>query len=291
MNRNTSTPTNLVVSGLFIMSLAYIIYGGLYPFQFNFSWPKVHLTQLLIRGATHHFQLFDVIQNLLFYIPVGIFGVCFFRLALNKCNYCSLIYILFVSAGLSFGCEILQAFVPNRYPSVLDIFLNITSAVLGSILAFLGFWILKHFPQEQMIFNPVSYNKIIFWLSLLFILLWTSYHLYPFIPSLQPSHLNLNLRYLWNDLEQFPSMNTFYLIRYLAEGIGVSLLFKIVFNKKFNILLFFIFINIVLVLKFLVISRVVSLEAIIALYVVIILTVIFRMSDTILTKPFRKIFF
>ena len=109
---------------------ALIAYASLYPFA---GWHVGGVAPLafLWRPASHWWTGFDLVSNLLGYVPLGalLFGV-------QVRNAIGLVPALAIAvglgAGLSLGMELLQNFLPGRVPSNVDLALNILGSLLGA---------------------------------------------------------------------------------------------------------------------------------------------------------------
>lgn len=146
---------------LFLTSL--VIIGGATLFPFRFSdvpsqidrWPDFLLIGFGESG------LFDISRNIFLFLPLG-FSLAWL-LQLNGVQR-SIIpgLVLVFSAGCSYSVEILQFFLPLRFPSLIDILVNSLGGVTGSILyAFLKFDFFNRF------LNRVTGSQTIFILTML----------------------------------------------------------------------------------------------------------------------------
>jgi len=108
-----------------------IVYASLHPFQ---DWvdpgvdPWAFLTAPVPRWVTR----FDVIANLLAYIPLGILIVATLYPRLKGLGAVAIAAV--VGASLSIALETLQNYLPTRIPSNLDVMLNLGGAVLGALI-------------------------------------------------------------------------------------------------------------------------------------------------------------
>ncbi len=118
-----------------VMSISYallIIYVSLNPFDFDFkngiaawAWLNAQLPRFI--------TLFDVLVNILAYIPFG-FLVMFAAYPRWR-NYVALGIALVLSASVAFGVETLQSWLPTRIPSQMDWWANVLGGLLGGLLA------------------------------------------------------------------------------------------------------------------------------------------------------------
>ncbi len=117
------------------LSFAYallILYVSLNPFDFDFhngiapwAWVDAPLPRFI--------TLFDVLVNILAYIPFGFLLV--FAAYPRWRNFVALGVALSLSALLAFGVETLQSWVPTRIPSLMDWWANVFGGLLGGLLA------------------------------------------------------------------------------------------------------------------------------------------------------------
>lgn len=125
MHKTSAWPLALVYGGL-------IAYASLFPFE---GWrdqgvmPWFFLTAPLPK----YWTAFDVVANLVGYMPLGFFLVLS-ALRSGRPRYALRLAILVVS-GLSLLLESLQVYLPNRVPSNLDLMLNMAGGALGALSA------------------------------------------------------------------------------------------------------------------------------------------------------------
>src|SRR5258706_10489743 len=117
---------------LAIMYAALIVYASLYPFT-GWHIPGVSIWAFLARPWWHWWTWFDIISNLLGYLPLGVLVF----VALVRSGWPpSRSFAAAVAAGaaLSLAMEMLQNFLPQRISSNLDLALNIAGTVLGALI-------------------------------------------------------------------------------------------------------------------------------------------------------------
>jgi VanZ family protein len=161
---------------LFLLVVALILYGSLYPWHFNFSrysgdpldfllfhsWPDVWT-----RGVMR-----DLAANVLFYTPLG--ASAFLMLARRRRRAFGLAGATILGFALSVAVEILQLYIPGRQTSLLDVLSNTTGALAGALLA-LAYrqelertWARRHG-------QPVAAPAFL-------LACWIGHQLYPFFP-------------------------------------------------------------------------------------------------------------
>ncbi len=119
-----------------VLSILFIIYGTLIPFHFtheigtvyqNIS--KINWTPLWDVSRRRIWSIPDMVQNVLLFLPLGVFGFLTFR---------RLALVIFLGAGLSLTCEILQLFTIDRLTGLTDVTTNTIGAAMGAALAKFG---------------------------------------------------------------------------------------------------------------------------------------------------------
>ena len=117
------------------MGLSYallIIYVSLNPFDFDFH-NGISATAWLHAPTPRFITLFDVLVNILAYIPLGFLIV--FAAYPRWRNFVALGIALLLSGLLAFSVETLQSWLPTRIPSQMDWWANILGGLLGGLLA------------------------------------------------------------------------------------------------------------------------------------------------------------
>ena len=118
------------------LALAYavlVVYGSLYPFDFNWP-PGTDLLRLLRLPWPPWLIRFDIATNLLGYLPLGAL-LCGARLRGGGGVRASLFWAVLAASVLSYTLEVLQSFVPFRVPSLIDWTFNTLGALAGALLA------------------------------------------------------------------------------------------------------------------------------------------------------------
>lgn len=113
---------------------ALIVYASLYPFA-GWRWPASHsaLALLQLPWPPWH-DVFDEVSNFAAYVPLG--ALIFVALVRSGGSLRSaLAGAVLASAGLSYGVEVTQHFLPTRVPSLKDCAYNVAGALAGATLA------------------------------------------------------------------------------------------------------------------------------------------------------------
>ena len=126
-------------TGLALALAALVVYASLYPFS-DWHWPggAVHWYDVLWLQLPRWWGMFDSLANFVGYVPLGIL----LYVAGRRQHHPALVCLLIAVAGpalLSYLMEVLQHFLPRRYPSMLDWLLNTGGGALGAGLG----WVLE----------------------------------------------------------------------------------------------------------------------------------------------------
>ncbi len=123
----------------FYLSVLLIIYGTLFPFQFDFSaqnlsdaWANAGLTPYWDAGRGRIHSLPDMVSNVLLTIPLGFFGFLWFGRNGNS-QRCARWFA--VGALLGLFSEIIQLGISSRVSGITDVLNNGLGAFLGALAA------------------------------------------------------------------------------------------------------------------------------------------------------------
>lgn len=122
---------------IFFSGLLLVLAITLYPYNFHFkeidSCLK-HKFYLLGWGESH---ILDVQKNFFLFLPLA-FGLAGYLIRRTKLTgTASFAIIIVISSSMSFSIEVLQTFLPSRFPSLVDVLLNSAGGILG-FLCFLA---------------------------------------------------------------------------------------------------------------------------------------------------------
>ncbi len=132
MSRHRSSATWLA-----LVYAALVLYASLYA-QDPWRWPPGQpLGVLLLLPRSLHQSAFDIESNLLGYLPLG--GLLTMAALRSGWRTGPALLVSVAScAALSYGCEVLQQYVPGRVPALEDFAFNSAGALAGTFLA----WVL-----------------------------------------------------------------------------------------------------------------------------------------------------
>ncbi len=236
----------------------FITYCAIVPLG-NWVVPEHDIMEVLLYGWIDKIYTFDVIQNLLLYLPLGFFAV--FSLRVQHWIW-GLIYAFCISLFMCCALEYIQSYNPARVPSALDIILNTLSGFIGGAIAamFYESWI-KLFADFGQAINPTSFKRPWPFISLMVILCWGAYQWYPFLPTLHPGYISQGyapLIEVFNDIQRI-DIGKF--ISYASQALILYVLACVAF-KHHPFLFTTGFICLILPMKILLIGRVLSFEAV-----------------------------
>ncbi|MBI5255550.1 MAG: VanZ family protein [Burkholderiales bacterium] len=127
--RSTAVPLALVWAAL-------VVYASLFPFT-GWRWPPgATLTDLLHLRWPRWWDPFDVVANLLGYLPLGLL-LALAAMKAGRRPAGALALAVLGGAVLSFVMEVTQQLLPLRVPSLADWVLNSAGAGLGGLVAWL----------------------------------------------------------------------------------------------------------------------------------------------------------
>jgi VanZ family protein len=135
MHKTSAWPLALVYAGL-------IVYASLFPFE---GWRDQGVMPWFFLAAPlpRYWTGFDVVANLVGYMPLGFFLVLS-ALRTGRSRFALRLAVL-AALVLSLLMESLQVYLPNRVPSNLDLMLNMAGGALGAFSA----WILEKLDVLQ----------------------------------------------------------------------------------------------------------------------------------------------
>jgi len=107
-----------------------ILYASLYPLT---GWRDSGAPPLdfLLAGWPRWFTFFDLLTNVLAYLPLGFFGVSALAPALSRGG--AVLLVTLGGIALSFAVELAQNFLPSRIPSNVDLVMNAIGTLVGGL--------------------------------------------------------------------------------------------------------------------------------------------------------------
>ncbi len=248
------------------LALAYgllLSYGTLFPLE-HWTTPGISPWQLMAANARRHTSWADLVTNLLVYIPLGLLLM---RALMRRrsCPACRWFLVVLAGSALSAGLEYLQAWLPGRTPSFLDLGLNALGTALGASLgilvdpagpvaARLRRWRHAWFPADPAVD-----------LGLAALALWALAQLSPLVPSLDLANLRQGIKPLWLTLQGDQPFTWLVFGADCAALLGLGLLYRLLQRLRHGAAPRFLsLVAAVLLLKILVVGRQLSAETVAA---------------------------
>lgn len=242
-----------IILGLYAFLL---VYGSLYPWH---GWHEpIASPWRLMSEYSHHYSYADLLTNLLVYMPLGLLLTMVARWR----GLQALVLAALIGGGLSLSMEYLQAYDPGRVPSFMDLYLNTAGAACGGLLAQtlrddtrLGRYV--HLLRHRFFLPGPVVN-----LGLIALCLWVLAQLSPLVPSLDMSSLRAGIKPLVYTLSGRRPLHIDQLLVYLSAVTGLVLLMRSLLKpgRRQGLLLALFFLGI-LFLKVPIVSRQLSMEA------------------------------
>lgn len=151
---------------VFLLVVAFILYGSLYPFQFHARPTATDPFAYLLSTWQDRDHGGDLLSNILLYIPFGFFGVCAF-------GRWAVLPVILAAAALATGVELAQFHDQGRVTSMGDVYADTIGGGVGAIVASVaGAGVRWPLLQELRDDPPAA----------LVLLMWFGYRLYPYVP-------------------------------------------------------------------------------------------------------------
>ena len=172
---------------LLLVVAAFIVYGSLYPFQFDFGRTSANPLTILLHAWPAKIDRFawrDACVNLLLYFPLGLTAA----LALMRRwpRAVAALAAVMLGTGLSASIEMLQVFDGSRTCSLLDLACN-SAGTAGGVCAALIFRV------EILEIAGVRKGNRGAAGALMLACCWAGYQLYPLVPSFSRGRLHANV--------------------------------------------------------------------------------------------------
>lgn len=241
----------------------YLAYISLIPFH-NWAIPNHNVVQVLLYGWMNKIYTFDVIQNLLAYLPIGYFTVLILGIKRwVQGLFWGTVFAFLVSCSLEFT----QTLNPVRVPSALDLMLNTLSGFLGGVIAafFYEHW-MKFFYGINNMIQPFSKDNPMPMVALMFIFCWCIYQWYPVVPVLHPDNIRAGYAYFLHTLAHPEMMNAFKVLSYACQAMLIYAL-SLISIKKHHFIFVFGYVTLILSLKIFMVGRVLALEALLGAFI------------------------
>jgi VanZ family protein len=160
---------------LLILTVALILYGSVYPWQFV-DVPAPHgKFWFLLQIWPDRFgrdEAVDLITNVFLYLPVGFFGFLAFVPRLGCLR--GILLTLFTGFAASLSAETAQLYLVVRDPTILDVIVNVFGTAAGVAAA----WVVSHREAPRWFTDVLPRVD-----AAMLLFLWTGAQLFPFTPS------------------------------------------------------------------------------------------------------------
>jgi VanZ family protein len=236
-----------------------ILYGSLFPFE-RWQRPSTALFSFLHLWPAH-LDKADLLQNLLVYAPFGLMltlwlaGFMRYLPALLLCTA--------LGTALSFCIESLQQFNPARVASMVDVLMNGVGSACGAMLAALT---LRHTLSGALLMrwrDALFRHGALANAGLVVIGIWMLSQTSPLVPTLDVGHFRHALSGLYHTLYAPQTINSAKVASYALNVAALGMLTLTLANPGAPARrLFLLALGFVLCSKVLVVSRVLSLEAV-----------------------------
>jgi VanZ family protein len=172
---------------LLLIAAAFIVYGSLYPFQFDFGRTDASPLTILLHAWPAKVDKFlwrDACVNVLLYFPLGLTAVLAFPRRWPRAA--AALATLMLGTGLSASIEMLQIFDGTRTCSLLDLACNFAGTVGGVGAALI-------FRREIFEITRCRTGNREAGGALMLACCWAGYQLYPLIPRFSRGYLRANV--------------------------------------------------------------------------------------------------
>ena len=172
---------------LLLIVIAFIVYGSLYPFQFDFDRTDASPLFILLHAWPARIDKFawrDAGVNLLLYFPLG--ATAFLAFARRTPRVVAALTAVLLGTALSASIEMLQVYDGSRTCSLMDLVCNFLGTLTGVAAALI-------FQPEIDRLSGLRKSRRAAPGALLLAAAWAGYQLYPFIPLLSRGRLHENL--------------------------------------------------------------------------------------------------
>ena len=211
---------------LWLLTVAVIYYGSLYPFQLQPLENPSRAIDYLLGTVGEWDRAGDLLSNILLYIPCGLFGM----LALKDRLPVGLAILAATLAGTALSCsvEFLQYYAEYRNPTCGDIYANTIGSAVGASAGLLAS---RHF-QPAWLAPLVQHPR-----ASLLLVLWLGARLYPYVPT-------IDLHKYWSALKPLvpaPELPPTELLRYLVAWLFIAALIHACYGARRWTLVFALF--------------------------------------------------
>jgi VanZ family protein len=220
-----------------------ILYGSLYPFAFRQPVDGIGPIDTLLQNWGQIPRRSDFLANILFYMPLGFFGVL--AIAAKMRVVAAMCLVIIIGVFFSTAMELTQYYVAGRVTDASDVYADVIGTALGAIIAGVTSANFRWSPARAIAANRVP---------CLLLGLWLGYRLFPYVPT-------IDLHKYWDALKPVvlhPSLTGYDLFRYTAVWLTIGALIEAIGGPRRAWLLFPLFIALVLTAKVLIVDKTLS---------------------------------
>ena len=201
-----------VARWLFALSVAGIIYGSLYPFDFAWRAPDWAEAVAALTDAGVGWRRGNVVANVLLFLPYGLFAA----LAWGGGRPTALGLVVIVASGvlLAVALQVLQLWLPLRVPALADAGINGIGLLAGIAIA--------RWPWPRALVERAVVRRPLLILPLLLMSCWFAYKWAPFVPTLDVHEIVQGLKPLLAE----PRLEALVLARGLVGWLVFALLWR-----------------------------------------------------------------
>lgn len=163
------------------LMLALIVYGSLYPFEWNFAAPQDFIWSGRI-------GLMDLVENILLFMPLGVLLGWAGHAHQRRWVFFAVWWLL--ALAVAAALQWLQKYLP-RTPALSDVLFNLVGFALGWGAGAVARWRVGHLLGRHQGWQDADR------FTLVLIALWGVAELYPLIPTLDVSSVAHNVQSLW----------------------------------------------------------------------------------------------
>ena len=181
---------------LLVLTVALILYGTLYPFDFGVQ--KGSVFALLQMSLGGHVGFGDVISNVMLFLPFGFFAMQ--SVLMRAPRAARLIFVVVLGAAFSFGIESIQSYLPERVTDIYDIATDTAGTLLGAVLGWKDWR--RELSRLRLDNRPVEMFPILLFCA------WLGNRLFPFVPTIDVQNVKNALKPLFfGDFSPLSALN------------------------------------------------------------------------------------
>lgn len=159
---------------LFLIVVLFIVYGSLFPFDFEIPLAHGAAIKAFLTSWTLLSSRGDVLANIALFVPFGFLGIQAFLPRHSR--VAQLISILLFGSLLGLALQFLQIYLPSRTQNLGDAFWNCSGAALGAAATAL----LSKLAPDVRLDRLLAYAGM----PMALLGLWVAWRIFPFIPSI-----------------------------------------------------------------------------------------------------------